>query len=52
MKDNPRWMELARLASEEQDPKKLLELITEINDLLEAKEKRLLAATNPTELKP
>lgn len=42
MQNNPRWMELARLAAEEQDPKKLLELIKEINDLLEAKERRLM----------
>jgi hypothetical protein len=48
-------MELAKLASEEQDPKKPLELIKEINDLLEAKENRLLAQQDgrPTEkLKP
>lgn len=34
-------MELAELAAEEQDPKKLLALIREINELLEAKQKRL-----------
>jgi hypothetical protein len=32
---------LCEQASVEQDPKKLQELITEINDLLEAKEARL-----------
>jgi hypothetical protein len=35
-----RWMELARLAVVEQDPKKLHELAWEINDLLEKKQKR------------
>jgi hypothetical protein len=35
-------MELARLASTEQDPEKLLALITEINHLLMDKEKRLI----------
>jgi hypothetical protein len=33
-----RWMEHAKLASTEQDPVKLLELITEINELLMEKE--------------
>jgi hypothetical protein len=36
-----RWKELCELASKEQDPAKLHELIKEINDLLEAKEARL-----------
>jgi hypothetical protein len=36
-----RWMQLCELAANEQDPAKLLELVTEINNLLEAKEKRL-----------
>ncbi len=36
-----RWMELCRQASTEQDPKKLVELIKEINDLLEEKRSRL-----------
>jgi hypothetical protein len=36
-----RWMELCALAAEEQDPKKLMELVAEINQLLEAKERRL-----------
>lgn len=36
-----RWMELARLASTEQDPDKLLDLVREINQLLEKKQKRL-----------
>jgi hypothetical protein len=36
-----RWLDLCMLAAEEQDPVKMLALITEINDLLEAKEERL-----------
>jgi hypothetical protein len=36
-----RWMILCEQAAEEQDPAKLLELVKEINDLLEAKERRL-----------
>jgi len=31
-----RWKELCRLASEEQDPKRLLDLVSQINALLEA----------------
>jgi hypothetical protein len=34
-------MELAALASNEQDPKKLIELVREINDILAAKQDRL-----------
>ena len=34
-----RWMELAALASKEQDPHKLLALVQEINQLLAEKEK-------------
>jgi hypothetical protein len=36
-----RWLYLCQQASVEQDPDKLLVLIKEINDLLEAKEARL-----------
>jgi hypothetical protein len=36
-----RWQELCAQAAIEQDPKKLVELAKEINDLLEAKERRL-----------
>ena len=36
-----RWMELCALAAVEQDPKKLIELVQEINALLEEKERRL-----------
>jgi hypothetical protein len=35
------WMELCRQASVEQDPEKLYRLISRINELLEAKDKRL-----------
>jgi hypothetical protein len=43
MKGNDReeWIELCALAADEQDPAKLLILVTRINDLLEAKEARL-----------
>jgi hypothetical protein len=37
------WFQLCQQAAVEHDPVKMLELITEINDLLEAKEKRLEA---------
>jgi hypothetical protein len=36
-----RWMELCAQAAEEQDGIKLLELVKQINDLLEEKERRL-----------
>ena len=36
-----RWFYLCQQAAIEQDPQKLLALITEINDILEAKERRL-----------
>ena len=41
MRDQQRWMELCAQAAVEQDPRRLLELITEINRLLEEKEQRL-----------
>jgi hypothetical protein len=48
MKENTeRWMELARLASTEQDPVKLLALVTEINQLLMKKEERLIKEQKP-----
>jgi hypothetical protein len=40
-KNRERWRELCKQAEIEQDPKKLPELVREINRLLEAKEKRL-----------
>jgi hypothetical protein len=36
-----RWMELAELAANEQDPIKLLKLVQEITELLEKKQRRL-----------
>jgi len=36
-----RWMALCEQAAKEQDPAKLLELVTEINRLLEEKQDRL-----------
>jgi hypothetical protein len=49
MEDNPRWQELCKLASVEQDPNKLLDLITEINRLLAEKETRLKNARKPAD---
>jgi hypothetical protein len=46
-----KWMELCAQAAREQDPEKLMELIAQINQLLEAKERRLKGnppATEPT----
>ncbi|MGH9545017.1 MAG: hypothetical protein ACRD23_07355 [Terriglobales bacterium] len=36
-----RWMQLCEQAASEQDPEKLMALIAEINQLLEAKQRRL-----------
>ena len=36
-----RWMELCSKAAVEQDPEKLMKLVSEILELLEAKERRL-----------
>jgi hypothetical protein len=36
-----RWYDLCELAAKEQDPAKLLVLVTEINRLLQEKEQRL-----------
>jgi hypothetical protein len=38
---NERWKQLCEQASREQDPKKLVKLIEEINQLLDAKRHRL-----------
>jgi len=35
------WMELAELAANEQDPEKLIALVSEMNQLLDEKSKRL-----------
>ncbi len=45
-KTKERWEELCEQAAIEQDPKKLLVLIREINDLLINKEERLLTQRN------
>jgi len=42
-----RWQELCRQAAIEQDSKKLLVLIAEINRLLAEKEKRLVERSKP-----
>ena len=36
-----RWMQLAELAANEQDPEELMKLVDEINQMLKAKEDRL-----------
>jgi hypothetical protein len=36
-----KWMDLCAQAAKEQDPEKLMELISQINQMLEAKERRL-----------
>lgn len=36
-----RWMTLCKQAAVEQDPQKLIQLVKEIDELLEAKQKRL-----------
>ena len=42
MQDNTeRWLKLCAQAAVEQDPARLLEIVKEINELLEAKERRL-----------
>jgi hypothetical protein len=41
MKDKEHWTELCRQAAVEQDPKKMLRLVTEINRLLAEKQDRL-----------
>jgi hypothetical protein len=43
------WMKLCERAAKEQDPEKLMELIAQINQLLEAKERRLKASRPATE---
>ena len=42
-----RWQQLCALAAAEQDPEKLLALIREINDILEAKEQQFLQLRKP-----
>jgi hypothetical protein len=40
-----RWHELCELAADEQDVDRLIELVKEINDLLDEKERRLSRRT-------
>jgi hypothetical protein len=40
-KHTERWKELAEQAAKEKDPKRMLELVHEVNELLEQKERRL-----------
>jgi hypothetical protein len=48
MKENrEKWMKLCEQAANEQDPEKLMELVTEINRLLEEKEQRLKRNPDP-----
>jgi hypothetical protein len=52
MRENEeRWKQLCAQAAQEQDPKKRVELITEINRLLEAKRKRLRETPDGQDLK-
>jgi hypothetical protein len=39
VQQNERWLELCAKAAVESDPKKMLALVKEINDLLEAKDR-------------
>jgi hypothetical protein len=48
-KDKERWIELCELASKEQDPRKLSELVEEINRQLEEKENRTRGRISPSE---
>jgi hypothetical protein len=43
------WMELCERAAKEQDPEKLMQLIAQINQLLEAKERTLKSGSPATE---
>ena len=49
-KNKELWLELCEKAANEQDPEKLMDLVKQINDLLEAKERRLRGTTqnNPS----
>jgi len=48
VEDHQEWLELCQQASVEQDSEKLLQLVRRINELLEAKDKRL----QPSSVKP
>jgi hypothetical protein len=45
------WVQLCEQAAVEQDPKRLLEFVTQINDLLDQKERRLKAQRSSSSLK-
>jgi hypothetical protein len=49
MKDREHWEELCRRASVEQDPKRLLQLITEINRLLTERQSQMGQVPKPEE---
>jgi hypothetical protein len=44
-RNKERWMKLCELASKEQDPKKLSELVEEINRILDEKQRRINGTT-------
>ena len=45
--ERERFLELCTLATNEQDPQRLLELVREINNILETKEERLKQRNSP-----
>jgi hypothetical protein len=47
LKNRERWLELAELAAKEQNPDKMMALISEINQLLAEKQERLDALRPP-----
>jgi hypothetical protein len=47
MKNDEQWTELCRQASVERDPRKLLQLVTEINRLLAERQARLTTTPKP-----
>jgi len=49
LKNKERWNELCAQAAVEQDPKKLMELIREINRLLEEKRNRIDKTESPAD---
>lgn len=48
MKNRERWLELAELAANEQDPDKLMLIVREIDQLLQEKENRLRRPGTPS----
>jgi hypothetical protein len=46
------WKELCAQAAVEQDPQKLQELVRRINELLDAKTRRLAVPNEPSKFKP